>query len=147
MSSPRLSAFAWGAEDMAADLGASTNKDEKGDYFLVHEMTRANTLTVSAAGGFQPVDSVFVDFKNEDGLRAECERARQEGFTGKMAIHPAQVAVINECFTPNEKEIEHARRVIKAFEDAGDVGAVGLDGKMLDKPHLRQAERVLGRVR
>lgn len=146
-SSPRLSAFAWGAEDMAADLGASTNVDENGDYFLVHQLTRANTLTVSAAGGLQPVDSVFVDFRNEAGLRAECERGRQEGFTAKMAIHPAQIAVINECFTPSEEEIEHARRVIKAFEDAGDVGAVGLDGKMLDKPHLKQAAQVLARVR
>ncbi len=139
----RLYAMAWGAEDMAADLGASTNVDDNGDYFFVHQMTRANTLLAAAAGGIQPIDSVYLDFRDENGLAVECARARQEGFTGKMAIHPAQIAVINDCFTPSAEEIEHAQRVIQAFEDAGGAGTVGLDGKMLDKPHLKQAERVL----
>jgi citrate lyase subunit beta / citryl-CoA lyase len=146
-TSGRLHAMAWGAEDMAADLGASTNVDENGDYFFVHQLTRANTLLVCAAGDLQPLDSVYLDFRDDEGLRAECVRARQEGFTGKMAIHPAQVAVINECFTPSEEEVAHAKRVINAFEEAGNPGTVGLDGKMLDKPHLRQAERVLAGIR
>jgi len=145
--SDRLSALTWGAEDMAADLGASANMDEQGQYFLVHQLTRANCLTVSAAGNYQPVDGVWVDYKDEQGLRTECIRARQEGFTGKMAIHPAQVVVINECFSPSEEEIAHARAVIKAFEDADGAGAVGLNGKMLDMPHLKQAEKVLASVR
>jgi citrate lyase subunit beta/citryl-CoA lyase len=141
--SERLTAFTWGAEDMATDLGASTNTDENGKHFLVHQLIRASCLTISAAGGFQPVDGVYLDFRDEDGLRAECVQARQEGFSGKMAIHPAQVAVINACFTPSEQEVARARRVIQAFEDSGGAGTVGLDGKMLDIPHLKQAQRLL----
>jgi citrate lyase subunit beta/citryl-CoA lyase len=142
-ASPRLAAIAWGAEDMAADLGAITNVDDNGEHFLVHRLSRAHTLLVGAAGGFQPVDGVYTNFRDEDGLRDECVRARKEGFTGKMAIHPAQVAVINECFTPGAEEIAHARRVVQAFEDGGGAGTVGLDGKMLDIPHLKQARRLL----
>lgn len=142
-ASSRLVAITWGAEDMATDLGATTNVDEDGNHFLVHRLGRANTLTVAAAGGYQPVDGVYLDFRDEDGLRRESERARKEGFSGKMAIHPAQVAVINECFTPSEEEIAHARRVVQAFEDSDGAGTVGLDGKMLDIPHLKQARRLL----
>lgn len=142
-ASQRLAALTWGAEDMAADLGATTNVDDDGNHYLVHQLSRANTLTVAAAGGYQPVDGVYLDFRDEEGLRHESGRARKEGFSGKMAIHPAQVAVINECFTPSEEEIAHARRVIQAFEDSGGAGTVGLDGKMLDIPHLKQARRLL----
>jgi len=131
---------------MAADLGASTNVNDDGEHFLVHQLSRANTLIVGAAGGFQPVDGVYLDFRDEDGLRDACVRSRKEGFTGKLAIHPAQVAVINECFTPGEAEIAHARRVVRAFEDSGGAGTVGLDGKMLDIPHLKQARRLLSVV-
>jgi citrate lyase subunit beta/citryl-CoA lyase len=141
--SQRLAAITWGAEDMAADLGATTNVDEQGEHFLVHQLNRANTLTVAAAGGYQPVDGVYLDFRDEAGLRRECERARKEGFSGKMAIHPAQVAVINDCFTPSEEEVDHARRVIQAFEDSDGAGTIGLDGRMLDIPHLKQARRLL----
>lgn len=142
-ASSRLSAIAWGAEDMATDLGATTNVDEEGKHFLVHRLGRANTLTVAAAGGYQPVDGVYLDYRDEEGLRRESVHARKEGFTGKMAIHPAQVAVINECFTPGEEELAHARRVIQAFEESNGAGTVGLDGKMLDIPHLKQARRLL----
>lgn len=141
-SSPRLCALTWGAEDMSADLGASTNVDESGEYFFVHQMSRANCLTVSAAGDYQAIDSAYLDYKNHEGLRAECVRARQEGFTGKLAIHPGQVAIINECFTPTDEEVAYAKRVIKAFEESG-AGTIGLDGKMLDKPHLKQAHKIL----
>lgn len=144
--SQRLSAFTWGAEDMAADLGAATNVDDNGDYFLVHQLSRANCLSVSAAGNFQPVDSVFIDYRDEAGLRAQCTHSRREGFTGKMAIHPSQVAVINECFSPTEEEIEYARQVVRAFDEADGAGTVGLNGKMLDKPHLRQALRLLSAI-
>lgn len=145
-SSNRLCATTWGAEDMATDLGALTNVDDNGEYFLVHQLGRASCLTVSAAGGLQPVDSVYIDYKDEAGLRAQCIRSRKEGFTAKMAIHPAQVAVINECFSPTAEEIEYARQVIQAFEDADGAGTVGLDGKMLDRPHLKQAQRLLAGI-
>ncbi|NQX89154.1 MAG: CoA ester lyase [Halioglobus sp.] len=141
--SQRLVAITWGAEDMATDLGATNNVDEKGEYFFVHQLGRANTLMVAAAGSFQAVDSVYLDFGDQDGLRGDCQRARREGFTGKMAIHPAQVAVINECFTPSEEEIAHARRVIQAFDASDGAGTIGLDGRMLDIPHLKQAWRLL----
>ena len=146
-ASQRLSAITWGAEDMATDLGALGNVDDNGDYFLVHQIGRASCLTVGAAGGMQVVDSVFTDYKDEAGLRTECIRSRREGFTGKMAIHPAQVAVINECFSPSDEEVEHARKILKAFEESGGAGAVGLDGKMLDRPHLKQAQRLLAGVK
>lgn len=145
-ASNRLCAITWGAEDMATDLGALANIDDNGEYFLVHQLGRASCLMVGAAGRMQAVDSVFIDYKDEAGLRAECVRSRREGFTGKMAIHPAQVAVINECFSPTEEEIEYARQVIKAFEDSDGAGTVGLNGKMLDRPHLKQAQRLLAAV-
>jgi len=144
--SNRLCAITWGAEDMATDLGALANVDDNGEYFLVHQLGRASCLTVSAAARMQAVDSVFIDYKDEAGLRAECVRSRREGFTGKMAIHPDQVAVINECFSPADEDIAHARRVIKAFEDSDGAGTVGLDGKMLDRPHLKQAQRLLAAI-
>lgn len=142
-ATPRLSGMCWGAEDMAADLGASTNVDENGVHFLVHRMNRANCLVVCNAGSMQPIDGICADFRNEEKLRDECHRARIEGFTGKIAIHPNQVAVINEMFTPSDKEITYAKRVVEAFEKSGGEGTVGLDGKMLDFPHLKQAKRIL----
>jgi citrate lyase subunit beta/citryl-CoA lyase len=145
-ASDRLCAITWGAEDMATDLGALANVDDNGEYFLVHQLGRASCLTVSAAGRMQAVDSVFINYKDEAGLRTECIRSRREGFTGKMAIHPGQVAVINECFSPAEEDIAYARRVIKAFEDSDGAGTVGLDGKMLDRPHLKQAQRLLAAI-
>lgn len=142
-ASPRLSGMTWGAEDMSADLGASTNMDENGVHFLVHRMNRANCLVVCNAGNMQAVDGICADFRNEEKLRDECQRARMEGFTGKIAIHPSQVAIINEMFTPSVDEITYANRVIQAFADADGAGTVGLDGKMLDIPHLKQAKRIL----
>ncbi len=143
-ASPRLGAMCWGAEDMSADLGASTNQDEAGNFFLVHQMNRAACLLVCNAGGMQPVDGICADFRDESRLREECRRARMEGFTGKIAIHPAQVAAINEMFTPSPEEQDYARRVIRAFAEAPDgAGTIGLDGKMLDIPHLKRAHRLL----
>ncbi len=142
-ATPRLTAMCWGAEDMAADLGASTNMDEDGVHFLVHRINRANCLVICGAGDLQPVDGICADFRNEEKLRTECRRARMEGFTGKLAIHPSQVPVINEMFTPSDEEIAFARRVVEAFGNAGGAGTVGLDGRMLDLPHLKQAERIL----
>tara|TARA_B100000446_G_scaffold5081_2_gene4801 strand:+ start:12890 stop:13729 length:840 start_codon:yes stop_codon:yes gene_type:complete len=142
-ASSRLCGLTWGAEDMSADLGASTNVDENGVHFLVHRMNRANCLVVCGAGNLQPVDGICADYRNHDQLRDECRRARQEGFSGKIAIHPGQVAIINEMFTPSDDELEYARRVVQAFADANGAGTIGLDGKMLDLPHLKRAQRLL----
>lgn len=144
-ATPRLTAMTWGAEDLSAEIGATTNVDENGAYFLVHQINRANCLVVCAAGDMQPVDGICVDFGDEQGLRQQCLRARKEGFTGKIAIHPAQVAIINECFTPSASEIDYARRVVAAFDAAPDAGTLGFEGRMLDLPHLTQAQQILAR--
>ena len=144
--SERLAALTWGAEDISADIGASTNKDEHGSYFLVHRMNRANCLLVAAAGKMQAVDGICADYRDIDALMEECERARTEGFTGKLAIHPDQVPVINQCFTFSAEEIKQAKRVVEAFANANGAGTVGLDGRMLDLPHLKQAQRILAQA-
>jgi citrate lyase subunit beta / citryl-CoA lyase len=139
--SPRLAGMTWGAEDLAAALGASTNRDEKGELEFTYRLARSLCLAGAVAAGVQPLDTVFVDFRDSEGLRAESRGAARAGFTGKIAIHPDQVPIINETFTPTAEEVAHARRVIEAF--AAGAGTVSLDGKMLDMPHLKQAQRVL----
>ncbi|MCT4656654.1 MAG: CoA ester lyase [Cohaesibacter sp.] len=146
-SSPRLSALTWGAEDLSADLGAETNKDENGELTSPYKLVRELCLFGAVAAGVQPVDSIYGNFRDMDGLRTEATAARRDGYTGKMAIHPAQVAIINDVFTPSKEAIEQAKRIIAAFGEAGDVGVVGLDGEMLDRPHLRRAETVLKRAK
>jgi citrate lyase subunit beta/citryl-CoA lyase len=143
---PRLAFLTWGAEDLAAALGARDNKDENGLYTGPYRLARTLTLLGAVAAGVQPVDGVWRDFRDEKGLEAEARAAARDGFTGKMAIHPAQVAIINEVFTPGETDLAHARAVIAAFEQAGDVGVVALDGVMLDIPHLKQARALLARA-
>lgn len=146
-ASPRLSALTWGAEDLSADLGAETNKDENGMLTSPYKLVRELCLFGAVAAGVQPVDSIYANFRDMDGLRTEATNARRDGYTGKMAIHPAQVAVINDVFTPSQEAINQAKRIIAAFGEAGDVGVVGLDGEMLDRPHLRRAETVLQRAK
>jgi citrate lyase subunit beta/citryl-CoA lyase len=141
-ATPRLVALTWGPEDLSADVGAMTNRDEQGVFFLIHQMNRANLLLLAAAAQAQAVDTLYANFRDGERLRAECIRARKEGFTGKLAIHPDQVPIINECFTPTDEEVAHARRVLAAFAAAG-TGAVQLDGKMLDRPHAKQAQRIV----
>lgn len=142
-ATPRLQALTWGAEDMSADIGASTNTDENGAHFLLHRMNRAHALLIAAAGNMQAVDGICADFRDDKKLRDECARGRREGFTGKIAIHPDQVAAINACFTSTQEEIAQAHRVVDAFAAANGAGTVGLDGRMLDLPHLKQAQRIL----
>lgn len=137
----QLYGLTWGAEDLSAALGASTNVDVTGGWAFTYQMARSLTLMGARAAGVEAVETLYVDIKDLDGLAESSRNARAEGFSGRIAIHPAQVDVINEAFTPSEAETDYARRVVAAFE--GEVGTVALDGKMLDLPHLRQAERVL----
>ncbi|SDU21702.1 CoA ester lyase [Stappia sp. ES.058] len=146
-ASERLEGLAWGAEDLSADIGALANRDGSGGFTEPFRMARNLCLFGAVAAGAIPIDTVFTNFRDLDGLRSEAQTALRDGFTAKMAIHPAQVAVINEVFTPSDTAIADARRIIDAFAAAGDPGVVGLDGEMLDRPHLRRAEKLLARSR
>ena len=137
--------MSWGAEDLSAALGASSKYDTSGDLSFTYKLARSLCLVGAIAAGVQPVDGVFADFKNEKGLRAEAEAARREGFTGKLAIHPAQVPIINSAFTPSDDEVRHAEEIVAAFEARPDAGVLSVGGKMVDRPHLVQARRVLER--
>jgi citrate lyase subunit beta/citryl-CoA lyase len=145
-SSHRLMGLTWGGEDLSADLGAEANRDERGAYTDPYRLARALTLLGAAAAGVDAVDSVYTNFRDMEGLAAECREARRDGLVAKMAIHPAQVPVINEAFTPSQEAIERARAVIDAFEANPGAGVVGVNGEMLDRPHLLRAERLLKRA-
>lgn len=142
----RLAGLTWGAEDLAAAIGASTNLDASGEWAFTYKMARSLTLLAAHASGVQAIDTLFVDFRDDDGLRKSCRAARAEGFSGRLAIHPAQVAAINESFMPSAEEVAHAHRVLDAFAAADGAGTVGLDGKMIDIPHKKQAERLLAQA-
>jgi citrate lyase subunit beta/citryl-CoA lyase len=142
-----LAAMSWGAEDLSAALGASSKYDDNGELAFTYKLARSLCLASAVAAGVQPVDGVFADFRDEAGLRTEAEAARAEGFTGKLAIHPAQVPVINAAFTPSADEVKHAEAVVAAFEAQPDAGVLSVDGKMVDRPHLVQARRILERSR
>ena len=146
-SGSTLVAMSWGAEDLSAALGASSKYDESGELTFTYKLARTLCLAGAAAAGVQPVDGVFADFRDEEGLRKEAEAARREGFTGKLAIHPAQVAVINTAFTPSPEELSQAAEIVAAFEAHPDAGVLSVGGKMVDRPHLVQARRVLERAR
>lgn len=140
----RLVALTWGGEDLAAALGASDNRHPRtGEYDDPFRLARTMCLATSRAIDVQPVGVVYVDFRDLDGLEAECLRDRQSGFIGKIAIHPAQSEVINRAFTPSDDEIAHAKKVVEIFEQNPGLGTIGLDGKMLDMPHLKQARNLL----
>ena len=143
----RLYGLTWGAEDLAAALGASTNLGPDAKWAFSYQLVRSLCLMAAHATGVAAVETIYVDFRDTDGLRAACLAARSEGFSGRLAIHPAQVPVINAAFSPSPEEIAHAKRVVAAFEDSPGSGTVGLDGKMLDVPHLKSARHVLAQVR
>lgn len=145
-ASPRLSALTWGAEDLSADIGAETNRDADGNFTGPFRLARSLCVAAAAAAKVAALDTVFIDFRNADGLRREAEEARRDGFVGKLAIHPGQVAVINEVFTPSPAEIAKAEAVIAAFAAAPGVGVIGIDGVMYDRPHLERAKRLLARA-
>lgn len=139
----RLSALTWGAEDLSAAVGAITNKQDDGSWTHPYQLARSLCLFAAHAAGVPAIDTLFADIRNPAALRAACASARRDGFGGKVAIHPDQVDVINECFTPTEAELARARRVIALFEAHPGAGALALDGEMLDMPHLRQARRIV----
>jgi len=145
-ASLRLAGLTWGGEDLAADIGAAANKDGDGMWTRPFQLARSLCLFGAVAAGVTPIDTVFTDFRDLDGLRREASDAARDGFCGKLAIHPQQVAVINEVFTPSPEAIAEARRIVDAFRRAGDPGVVGLNGRMLDRPHLVAAQRTLNRA-
>jgi len=141
--SPRLRGLTWGAEDLAAVLGAASNRREDGEYDLTYELARSLCLLGATAAGVPAIDTIWGNFRDAGGLQRDAARARRAGFTGKIAIHPDQVAPINQAFTPDPADVARARRIVQAFEDASGVGTLQLDGEMLDRPHLKQALRIL----
>ncbi len=142
----RLLGLTWGAEDLPAAVGASTSREEDGRFTPPYELARSLCLFGAAAAGVLPIETVYPAFRDLDGLAAYAARARRDGFLGMMAIHPDQVSVINDAFTPGEAELEHARAVVAAFEANPGTGALSLDGKMIDRPHLVQAQRLLSQA-
>jgi len=145
-ASPRLEGLTWGAEDLSAELGAEANRDADGNFRDPYRLARALCLAGAVAARVQAIDTIAADFRNLELLRRETEEARRDGFTGKMAIHPAQVPVINEVFTPTPAAVAKARAVIAAFERNPGQGTVGIDGVMYDRPHLERGRRLLARA-
>lgn len=139
---PRISHVAWGGEDLSSAMGAGDPRDEQGRWRPMYEYARNQCLLLGHAIGAEVLDTVYVNFKDPEGLRRACLQSRYDGFTGRIAIHPDQVAIINEAFTPTAEERAMAQRIVDAF--AGGAGAVSLDGKMYDIPHLKAARRLLG---
>jgi len=141
---PRLAGITWGAEDLSAAIGAISNKDADGSLSPLYTLANSLCLCAAAAAGVPAIDTLYADFRDSEGLAASCAVARRRGFRGRIAIHPDQVEVINRAFSPSEAELARARRVVDAFAQQPDAGTVGLDGAMLDLPHLKQARRTLG---
>ncbi|CAN5566047.1 CoA ester lyase [soil metagenome] len=140
----RLSALTWGAEDLPAAIGAVTSREEDGRYTPPYELARSLTLFGAHAAGVAAIETVYPDFRDLDGLAAYASRGRRDGFTGMMAIHPSQVAVINAAFTPSAEEVAHARAIVDLFAANPGTGALSLNGRMIDAPHLKAAKRLLG---
>jgi len=145
-ASVRLSALTWGAEDLSAEIGAEANRDAQGRFLDPYRFARCICLAAAAAAEVPALDTVYVDFRDDEGFRRECEEARRDGFAAKMAIHPAQVPIINEVFTPTPEAVAHARAIVDAFAANPDAGVVGIGGVMFDRPHLARAKRLLARA-
>lgn len=146
-ASARLEGLSWGAEDLSGVIGAATNREPDGRWTSPYQLARNLCLFTAAAANAQPIDTVFVNFRDAEGLRAEAREAARDGFTGKMAIHPNQVAVINELFTPKPEEIAVSEEIVKAFADDPQAGVIGIRGQMIDRAHLVRAERILARAK
>ncbi|HLH94956.1 MAG TPA: CoA ester lyase [Xanthobacteraceae bacterium] len=145
--SARLIALSWGAEDLAAELGAESNRDSAGRYTSPYSQARDLCLMAAAAAEVLPIETIYMDYRDSEGLRRDCAEARREGFAGRLAIHPAQVPIINEAFTPTESALTRARAIIAAFAASPGAGVVGIDGVMYDRPHLLRAQRLIARAK
>ena len=145
-ASQRLFAMTWGAEDLATDIGAQTNRLENGDYTPPFMLARNLMLFAAASAGVDAIDTIFANFRDSTALERECHAARRDGFSGKMAIHPDQVAVINAVFSPSEFEIAQARRIVEAFAKSPNAGVLAIDGAMIDRPHLLKAKKIIERA-
>ena len=146
-ASARLEGLTWGAEDLAAAVGAQANRELDGSWTAPYQLARNLCLFTAVAANAQPIDTVFVNFRDEQGFRREANLAARDGFTGKMAIHPNQVAAINEIFTPKPEEVALAQEVVQAFADNPDAGVLAIRGNMVDRAHVKGAERILSRAR
>ncbi len=142
----RLCGLTWGAEDLPAAIGATASRDADGDYTAPYQLARALTLFGAHAAGVPAIETVYPDFRDLEGLAAYAARGRRDGFTGMMAIHPPQVPVINAAFSPSAEELAHARRIVDLFAANPDAGALSLDGRMIDAPHLKAAQALLSRA-
>lgn len=145
-ASRRLAGLTWGAEDLSAELGARTAREEDGRYTSPFRLVRDLTLVAARAAGVEPIDTVFANFRDTETFAREAAEAARDGFTGKMAIHPDQVAIINAAFTPAGAEIARAQAIVDLFAANPGAGVISYDGRMLDRPHLRLAERILARA-
>jgi len=146
-ASRRLSGLTWGAEDLSAAIGARSARDDGGRYTEVFRLARSMTLLAASAAEVAAIDTILADFRDGEALAAECREAERDGFTGKMAIHPAQVGIINAAFTPSAEAVAQSAAIVEAFAAAGNPGVVAIGGRMADRPHLRLAERLLARAR
>lgn len=146
---PRVDALSWGAEDLSASIGARRNRDENGQFLEVFRYARVMTLLAATAAGVQPLDTVFVDIKDTEGLRRDCLEGAWMGFTGKITIHPSQIEIVNEIFTPSPEEIAESKALLEAFEENQKAGkmAFSFKGQMVDVPHLTRARTILERAR
>jgi citrate lyase subunit beta/citryl-CoA lyase len=140
---PRLAGITWGAEDLSAAVGATSNRDDDGAYAPLYQLAGALCLAAASAAGVPAIDTVHVDFRDLAGFAAACRASRRRGFRGRLAIHPDQVALIHDAYTPSADEIAHARRIVAAFAANPEAGTLNLDGIMIDRPHLLQAQRTL----
>ncbi|MFQ6006741.1 MAG: HpcH/HpaI aldolase/citrate lyase family protein [Woeseia sp.] len=142
-ATPRLAALTWGAEDLSTALGASNSRDEEGDWLPPYQLARSLCLIAASAAVIPAIDTVFTDYKDTEGLTRYAERARRDGFSGMLAIHPDQVDPINDAFMPSNKEIDRAKRIVELFAENPEAGTLGMDGEMIDRPHWVQAKRIL----
>ncbi|MFQ5548241.1 MAG: HpcH/HpaI aldolase/citrate lyase family protein [Woeseia sp.] len=142
-ATPRLAALTWGAEDLGTALGATGSRDEQGDWLPPYQLARSLCLIAASAARIPAIDTVFTDYKDAEGLARRAGRARRDGFSGMLAVHPDQVDSINEAFMPSSEEIDRAMRIVELFAENPEAGTLGMDGEMIDRPHWVRAKRIL----
>ena len=142
---PRLTALSWGSEDLGTDVGALRRRREDGSLLPLYEIARALTLAAATVAEVDAIEAVYADFRNLEGFRQFAQEALEMGYVGGAAIHPAQVEILNEVFTPSDEQLAEAREIVDAFERSGETGVMSIRGKMVDQPHLAQARKLLRR--